>query len=235
MNRQDIQKELNASRYMGRNANFSGENLAHAVFDGWDLREASFVGANLERASFRGAHLKGASFERANLEGAVLDGADLNYSNLREADLFAATLREVNLQYACLLRANLEIADLRGANLSMANLRAANLTGTRLHPFQIPQEGPMIVWKRLQCGLAKLKIPAGARRTATPVGRKCRAERAEVIWLEAGLTDLDLHHGLTYYRVGQTVRPDKYDDDIRVECTHGIHFFLTREEAEQYR
>lgn len=29
-------------------------------------------------------------------------------------------------------------------------------------------------------------------------------------------------------------RPDKFDPDVRVECSHGIHFFLTREEAETY-
>jgi len=36
------------------------------------------------------------------------------------------------------------------------------------------------------------------------------------------------------YRVGELVYPDSYDPDIRVECTHGIHFFLTREEAESW-
>lgn len=30
------------------------------------------------------------------------------------------------------------------------------------------------------------------------------------------------------------VRADKYNDDPRVECTGGIHFFLTRQEAEEY-
>ena len=36
------------------------------------------------------------------------------------------------------------------------------------------------------------------------------------------------------YRVGKTVESDSYDDDIRVECSHGIHFFLTRKEAEEW-
>ena len=36
------------------------------------------------------------------------------------------------------------------------------------------------------------------------------------------------------YRVGAEVRPDSYDDDPRVECTNGIHFFLTRAETEEY-
>jgi hypothetical protein len=30
------------------------------------------------------------------------------------------------------------------------------------------------------------------------------------------------------------IRPDKFDADPRVNCSHGIHFFITREEAEAY-
>lgn len=42
------------------------------------------------------------------------------------------------------------------------------------------------------------------------------------------------HDGKVIYRAGEVVRSDKYDDDPRVECTHGIHFFLTKEEAEAW-
>ena len=36
------------------------------------------------------------------------------------------------------------------------------------------------------------------------------------------------------YRVGETVRPDAWGGDRWVECAGGIHFFLTRYEAENY-
>ena len=36
------------------------------------------------------------------------------------------------------------------------------------------------------------------------------------------------------YEPGKIVYPDKYDPDIRVECTNGIHFFQTYEEAEEF-
>ena len=36
------------------------------------------------------------------------------------------------------------------------------------------------------------------------------------------------HDCATVYRVGETVRPDSYDDNPLVECTHGIHWFATR-------
>ena len=36
------------------------------------------------------------------------------------------------------------------------------------------------------------------------------------------------------YSPGATVRPDSYDDNPLVECAPGIHFFLTKEEAEAW-
>lgn len=95
------------------------------------------------------------------------------------------------------------------------------------------------MWKMLLGRLAKLEVPAEARRTATPVGRKCRAEFVKVLFIENAngepcLAGMSQRHGGTAYRVGEIVYPDEYDDDIRVECTHGIHFFLTRAEAEEW-
>jgi hypothetical protein len=88
----------------------------------------------------------------------------------------------------------------------------------------------LIVWKKLKGGVVcKLLIPKEAKRTASLVGNKCRAEYAEVL---EGAGE-SAYNGMTYV-VGQIVRPDKYDDDIRVECTNGIHFFMTKEEAEKY-
>lgn len=97
----------------------------------------------------------------------------------------------------------------------------------------------MTVWKKLKGGVvAKLKVPAKARRTATPTGRKCRAEFVKVL----GLWDVQGSpvkwgysiYDLTPYLVGDVVYPDSYCDDWRLECANGIHFFLTREEAEEY-
>jgi hypothetical protein len=144
--------------------------------------------------------------------------------------------RRANLSRANLCGANLSEANLSGANLSGANLRGANLSEATGLAYQIPQEGELIVWKRvvdvnLDNTLVKLRIPPSAKRTASLVGRKCRAEFAEVLEGE-GTSTCDALGPRIHYSPGITVHPDSYDHDPRVECSHGIHFYLTREEAE---
>jgi hypothetical protein len=36
------------------------------------------------------------------------------------------------------------------------------------------------------------------------------------------------------YRVGKIASPDRYCDDPRIECSPGIHFSLTEEEAREW-
>ena len=157
----------------------------------------------------------------------IKSGAKLRWANLQGANLHGA-----NLQGADLSGANLQGADLQGAILQGANLRGADLQGADLPHFQIcPEEGSFIGWKKLYRNVvAKLLIPAEAKRTSSLVGRKCRAEFVKVIEGRG----FSMQDGVTEYREGSLVYPDKYDDDIRIECTHGIHFFMTRKEAEEY-
>jgi hypothetical protein len=164
------------------------------------------------------------------------DGAEGFYANLRGANLRGANLRYANLRGANLRGANLRGANLRGADLRGADLRDANLRGARLPHFQIPQGGELIVWKKVDGRLVKLRVPADAKRTASLVGRKCRAEFAQVLEIEgADVIEVSRsYYRKTVYRIDETVYPDMYDPDPRVECTNGIHFFLTREEAEEW-
>jgi hypothetical protein len=76
--------------------------------------------------------------------------------------------------------------------------------------------------------------PDALRAVAPLVGRKCRSSKAAVVALSVGTEGISLHDLKIVYRIGETVTPDKYDPDPRVECSHGIHFFLSRKEAEAY-
>ena len=143
--------------------------------------------------------------ERANLQGANLQGADLHGADLWGADLHGADLEDAE---------NAEMAD----------------AITRILP-----DGDLIGYKKCnEKVIVTLQIPAGAKRSNS-TGRKCRAEYALVLRVEGaefGVTDT--YGQRTEYRVDQIVRCDHWDDNRWEECSGGIHFFITKREAENY-
>ena len=140
-------------------------------------------------------------------------------------------------------RADLSRADLSGANLSRANLYGASLSRAKkfkeleylfISYTSICPEGTLIGWKKCKDNIiVKLEIPAEAKRS-NATGRKCRAEFAKVIEVIGAEIGISQHDHKTEYKAGEIVRPDKWDDNRWKECSSGIHFFITRAEAERY-
>ena len=163
---------------------------------------------------------------RAHLRGAYLSGANLSGVYLRDARLSGANLRGANLSGAYLRDARLS-----GANLS--GLVDAEYTLAQLSI--LPETGPIWGWKKCKDGILVKLVVGNTAKRSNATGRKCRAEHVkvlEVIGAEVGISTYD---ATVQYRVGKVVRCDKWNDDRWTECGGGIHFFLTRIEAERYK
>ncbi len=150
-----------------------------------------------------------------------------------------ANLSSADLSSADLSSANLRSADLRYANLRSADLRSAENNEWAAALVTIVPDGDVIGWKKLKGGLiAKLLIPAKAKRS-NATGRKCRAEYAKVLEIWNGEESVKRgesgYEGGFMYVVGKTVKPtEPFDENRWDECSTGIHFFITRLEAERY-
>ena len=164
---------------------------------------------------------------RDAMEAACRVGANLYGADLRGADLRGANLSGV---------------DLRGADLSRANLRGADLGGAKNIPAMaaarteiLPREGEVAGWKKCANGvLVKVRVPAEARRS-NATGRKCRAEFVDVLEIEPAVAQaVSTYSESVIYEVGKRVACDKWNEDRWTECGGGIHFFLTKEEAQDY-
>ncbi len=176
------------------------------------------------RAYLSGAYLSGAYLSGADLSGAYLSGANLSGANLSGANLSGANLSGANLS-----RAYLSGANLSGANLSGAKDAELVIARTRILP-----DGNLIGWKKCRDGvLIKLAIPEAAKRSSA-FGRKCRAEYADVLEVIGGDVGVSQHDGKTEYRAGQRVTPDRFDEHWQEECSSGVHFYITRIEAENH-
>src|SRR5574344_1815409 len=220
----EYEKENNTVKNTVEKAVESDANLCSA-----DLRGANLRSANLCSADLRGANLRSADLYGANLYGANLYGADLYGANLCGADLYGADLRD---------------ADLRDADLRDADLRDADLCGAKNTPF-IPTylpDGEFIAWKKLPNGLiAKLKILEDSKRSRS-TSDKCRCDKCLVLEfqdMDGTKTEETKYTSNNYvecvYEVGKIVEADEWDEDRFNECSHGIHFFIDRQSAVNYK
>ena len=81
--------------------------------------------------------------------------------------------------------------------------------------------------------IVKLSIPEDAARSHA-FGRKCRAEFADVLEIIGADEARSSHDADFVYRVGERITPDRWCDDWQEECSNGVHFFITKAEAEAY-
>ena len=220
-----------------------------ADLTGADLRDADLRGADLGGAYLGGAYLTDADLGGADLGGADLRGADLTDANLGGAYLGGAELGGADLGGAYLGGAYLGGADLGGAELGGADLGGADLGGAKnipYIPFACPSDGEFIGWKKVayqqENYLIKLLIPEDAKRSSATTS-KCRCSYAKVLDItkitnkneEIEVKEVvNFNHETTVYRVGEMVYPDSFDEDRWNECSHGIHFFINKQEAINY-
>ena len=153
-----------------------------------------------------------------------------------------AVKNKVSLIYADLRYADLRNADLRYAVLRSAVLRSANLSNAENIPhihMACPTDGHFIGWKKIKGYLIKLEIPSDAERSSATTN-KCRCDKAMVLSItniENGesINKIDNdEYAHTEYVVGQVVYPDSWDNNRFNECSHGIHFFIDKQDAIDY-
>ena len=214
------------------------DTLIEAVKGGAYLSCADLSGADLSCAYLSGAYLRGAYLSCADLSGADLSGVDLSGADLSGADLSGADLRGADLRGAYL-----SCADFSGADLSGVDLSGADLSGAKEVPYiplACPSDGAFIGWKKVSGCIIQLLIPEDAKRCSATT-QKCRCEFAKVV----SITRIDNGEELqsikntayspsVTYKVGEIVKPDSFDENRWNECSHGIHFFINKQDALNY-
>ena len=133
------------------------------------------------------------------------------------------------LRNAILRNADLS-ADLRNADLSGADLRNAILDVKEKCRLGVILSKARVGYKQLANGsLCQISIPKGAIVFCIN-GSKCRTNKCEVLEGE-GVSKYD---GKTKYKVGKKLEIKNFNLMYNVECSTGIHFFWTIEEARSY-
>lgn len=193
---------------------------------GWNLEWGDFWKVSFRNTDFRRSSLKNARFRECDFTGA----------DFRDADLRGTDLRGCNLTGA----------DLRGADIRLCVLENAELTDVKMDSstlgfvMRCPEKGAFIAYKKcVYDRIVMLLVPADARRSSA-TGPTCRCDKAKVLSIRSfdGKKEFDEAWSLVdenfVYRKGKWVYADSFTEDRWKDSTHGIHFWMTREEAIGY-
>ena len=212
----------------------------------WVNGEIGGEKADLSDTDLRHVDLRGRNLRSINLRSADLSYASLSYADLSYADLIDTDLFHVDLSCTNLSNANLNRADLSATNFNNANLKYTSLKDikynecTSFFALQCPEKGSFIGYKKARGKIVELLITEDAKRSSATT-RKCRCSKAKVLSItnientEEYNEVISFHDNSFVYRVGEIVEVKDFDENRWNECSTGIHFFLTREEAVKYQ
>ena len=156
-------------------------------------------------------------------------------------NLSCADLSCVDLSCANLIGANLAGADLRGVDLRNANLRDIKTNYLTMgYNMACPEEGSFIAYKKVNYCLVKLLILEDSKRSSATTS-KCRCDKAKVLEITDIVTGEKMNKVRSnfnknfIYTVGEIVKVDDFDNNRWNECSTGIHFFVNKANAINYK
>ena len=240
---------------------FIAADLTEAIIDGADLYRASFSDADLsgvhaESADFAFCNMRGCIFDEAVLANSVFYRAQLACCVFGKADLSGCELYGANLDGALFILTNMEDAHLiyaensyeayfEGANLSRVQFSECEIADEAVEDAKglyasvaCPEEGAFIAWKKCRDDrIVKLMVTENALRAG---GHRNECRASEVLVLEICEGGRSCREAVSFmdeemvFRPGDIVRDENDFDGSLWHDGSGIHFFLSRGDAERF-
>lgn len=208
--------------------NTKTRNLSEVMFENCKFEPQLFMNTKFDKTIFQRCILYGCVFGECTFTATEFQWCNMSHTYFMadHPSLFSPSF----------LHTSLYEAGFAGCDLSRASFDAESKF------FLLPRcpEGSFIAYKIAQNKIVKLRIPSDAKRSNATTN-KCRGSKAEVLAIEnldgtpAEVTEVSSDFDDDFiYRIGETVSVPDFDEDRWNECSSGIHFFLSREEAANY-
>lgn len=219
------------NRKVGERLTFREYELEPGDLTGADLSNIDFTLSSFENVKLDQVNFSGSSVENALFDGCSMEGADFENANMKTASFRFCNMKNCNIKGANLYGAVLENADLTDIKSD------ENTRWFRLH---CPEKGAFLGYKKcVNNRMVQLLIPADALRTSATLP-SCRCSKAKVLTIKSfdfkenfdeawSLVDENFE-----YKRGEWVEVKDFNKDRWMDSTTGIHFWMTREEAEAY-
>ena len=236
---------------------FSNVSFAGLDLNKLKLNNSIFNNCSLHYLNLKNSNLESTEFNYCNFVNTTITNTILLNSKFHVCHLFNVLFKKSNLTRSYIATCNLQrtnfetsnIIDAYFTNCMLENIQFKNIAQfetlrnwqTIFNQTRILPDGDIIGWKKCSNDLVvKLLIPKEAKRSSA-FGRKCRCEYAKVLEIKHKNTNSIKKEAKScwnnpqvIYKVGETVKCDKWNKNWMEECAEGIHFFITEYEAKIY-
>ena len=228
------QKEL--KKIIDHRDNFEPLVLREYSFKQMDLTGWNLSNIDFTLSSFQNVKLNKVDFQNSIVENVLFDGSPLHGANFKNANMKTASFR-----YCDMRNCNIENSDLYGAVLEYAKLDGICYNeNTKWFRLRCPETGAFLGYKKcVNDRMVQLLIPEDAKRSSSTLP-SCRCSKAKVLTIKSfdfkenfdeawSLVDENF-----IYRKGEWVEVKNFNEDRWMDSTTGIHFWMSREEAQAY-
>lgn len=211
-------------------------NLKEISLCNCDLSHTDFSHIDFSWCDFKNVDFRYCKFHNSVLDYAKFSKCDLSFSSFEDASLISTDLRGCKLAFS----------NCKGANFYASILWQADMEGlvqdehTQFLRNYCPQSGYILGYKKcFNDRMVTLLIPKEARRCSSTT-RACRCDMAKVIAITDTKRELCFNEAISFvdanfiYKLGEMVHADSYNEDRWLDSSHGIHFWMSFEEALGY-
>jgi hypothetical protein len=208
------------------------------IFSSCKFYETEFTHCDTQSGSFHNCSFINSHFYFCSFTDSEFIKCDINNLRIRCSDLRGIKIDDMTSNSLLFDYCDLSRCTIFDSNIDI--------------PQTVPSDGSFIAWKKAVINtdlpgeintehvIVKLRIPEDAQRVG--ITNKCRADRVEVLGFETlsgeklpddtdvrSWYDKDFH-----YKIG-VVKSDSFCDKPTIVCGEGIHFFLNKTDAINYK
>lgn len=234
-----------------RNCKFTKPNFEGTAFIDVVFESCVLAGGRYEKINANYVDFVFCNMSFSHFEDSTLSNISFRYSYAISSSFINTSARYFTVYCTNFSSSNFNYCSFCDYTFVDSDMTDCKVIESTLHlPQFIPSSGSFIGWKKALTAdslgeqhevIVKLRIPENAERVCA--SHKCRASEVEVLGFETlegeKLPDntnvFSWWNSYYRYKIGIAKPMYEFDHNPQVECGSGIHFFLDREAAVNYR
>lgn len=262
LRREEGGEKANFSRTNLTNVYFDNVDLSLVDFSNSYISDTKFSNSKFIYSNFNFTHIKKIVIEICDFSYSTFMNSEFQNSNIIDTVFLNCNFKQLIFYMSCFENSTIYKTDMADSKLIKSvfyktSIDYTNFSGSKINNTEFsyinydettaffaqscPEKGSFIGFKKCGKYIVELQITADAKRSSA-TSRKCRCSKAKVL----SITNLDGSDSVLskissnsdsefIYKIGETVEVKDFDENRWNECSTGIHFFITRDEAVRYQ